>query len=506
MRPTSRRPAQGTLPPMPSRQQVEKAKILHGAKIIAMQRKAEQNYKDAVGAWEAVLQLDPVDVFAWCELGTCWMNLNQLDAARACFKQARRVKPSYVPPMIALADLETYAKPSRPHKALALLELAATKLHANDPNAVPYHVARANAYAELKRYDEAERAAWRAIQIRQDWPPAWSVLGNTLTDQGKFEAAMPVNKKAWEMTGDTRLAMNYALACLASGHWQEGWDAYGERLKDPNHEGYRRFAPIPYWDGQAMEGDLLVFCEQGLGDFIQFSRYLKFLRDKVRGRVILELWPTQMSLAEAMALPVDEIVAIPEIGKPKVHFDRWMALISAVKYSGLLSLDEVPPAIPLNLPPTTREEKKQAAIIWYGNPEFGGADRRDIPLELLKPVIESRPDLTWWCPSPEKRAEADVKRTALPIHIIKGSLRESAARLHDSTLLVSCDTGPAHLAGTMGVPVHLLIPNIWDWRWGKGDTTTWYPSMRLWRQHHFRDWKGIIGELAATLALGTTLR
>lgn len=489
----------------PNAKDVERAHLLEASKLIARNHKASQNFKDAIGAWETVLTLDKTDVFAWCELGTCWMNLNQLDAARACFKQARRLKPSYVPPLLALADLETFAKPSRARKALSLLELAASKLGPNDLNAAPYHVSRATALAELKRYDEAERAARHAMSLRQEWPPAWSVLGNILTDQGRFEDAIPVNKRAYEMTGDTRLAMNYALACLSVGRWQEGWDAYEARLRDPNHEGYRRFHPTPYWDGKPMKGNLLVFCEQGLGDFFQFGRYLPLLRHLVDGDIILELWPSQMAIAEDMDLGVDRIVHIPELGPPKVKFDRWMALISAVKFSGKLALSECPAPVAIRHEPLSTPGS--AAIIWYGNPEFGASDRRDIPLEALRPIIESRPDLHWWCPSPEQRAADDIKRTGLPIEQKRGTLRESAARLAASDFLVSCDTGPAHMAGTLGVPVHLLIPSIWDWRWGAKDATTtpWYAGTRIWRQHHFRDWKGVCQELAAALSLSVTL-
>lgn len=461
-------------------EEVEKAHLLQSFQTLARSQMNRQEYKDAIGSLEAVLTLDPKSYGDWCELGTCWINLQNREAAEACFRQAHRLKPTFASALVALADLECSKRPADGRRAMQYLERARAHLRFGEANELPYYVARVHALEALGKLEQAEETARYIVDKAPTWANGLMALGNVLAARGKHLDALPFAKQAWDSTGDTRLAMNYALSSLCLGDWETGWRAYEARLKDPNHEGYRRFGKAKYWNGEPLEGNLLVYCEQGLGDLVQFSRYwiMPKITTAVRGKILIEVWKSQLEIASILFkdLPYCQVVEIPELGTPKVEYAAWCGMMSGPRLSGHPGLDSVPPAsVKLG-----KYYVGDVALIWYGNPEFAAADLRDLSLECFRGYITAHPELTFWTPIPELRAMQDITQSRLPVKQVKGTLKQCWERLAASKLVLACDTGTMHMAALAGVETHLFIPEHYDWRWMQGGRV-WYENLTIHR-------------------------
>lgn len=238
---------------------------------------------------------------------------------------------------------------------------------------------------------------------------------------------------------------------------------------------------LPYhlrwvWDGRSFEGrNVLVRCYHGLGDALQFARYLPVLRQHV-GSLTLEA-PASLIPLLAQLPGIDRLVPfLTHAPLPPSECDlEIMELPFALK----LPPDAVPPpyikSAPAALPNGT------IGLCW----QAGDWDReRSIPQELLAPLT-SQPSITL-------RTEPTELNVLNPQGCPKDMLA-TAALIAGVDLLVTVDTMVAHLAGAMNVPAWLLLKYDADWRWLRGRSDSpWYPSLRLYRQTSPGDWRSVV--------------
>ncbi|WP_413206247.1 tetratricopeptide repeat protein [Rhodospirillum sp. A1_3_36] len=283
---------------------------------------------------------------------------------------------------------------------------------------------------------------------------------------------------------DSRLALAHAL--LARGAWAEGFALYEARLALP---GWQRAAlTAPSWDGSALEGrSLLVTAEQGLGDGVQFLRYLPQISGA--GRVIVECHAPLRRLIEAIPT-VDLVVPFsPEGNLPPTDLRVALGSLPGLIAQGAPLEDAVPyPPFPLApvTPPITETPRKGTGLalgmVWRSSdrPEL----RRDPPREALA-SLSACPGIRWtslqWgdaSPSFPPPFPMDMAPIAQARDLL------DTARIIDSLDgVVTVDTVVAHLAGAMGKPCWVLLGSRPDWRWGNGaPITPWYPTARLFRR------------------------
>ena len=147
---------------------------------------------------------------------------------------------------------------------------------------------------------------------------------------------------------------------------------------------------------------------------------------------------------------------------------------------------------------------RRVGIVWAGNPAHRNDSARSIPPALLQQLISAHQDLQVICMQHGVRA-GELGLTASE-YTESGDWLATARELCTLDVLISADTGLAHLAGALGVPVWLLLPHVPDWRWGpSGSGTPWYGTMRLFRQTARGDWSGVLRQVSAALtaAIGT---
>jgi hypothetical protein len=258
------------------------------------------------------------------------------------------------------------------------------------------------------------------------------------------------------------------------------------------------------WDGTPVEGRrVLVRCYHGLGDTIQFARYLPALHTIAREVIV---W-AQPALLDLLATLPGAVTLLPlHDGAPDVPYDVDLEIME-LPYVFRSTLETIPAAVPYLRAPSAfaREprERPRIGVVWRAG---DWDDTRSIPFRQLLPLFESG-YAEWWSLQRECR---DEERHA-DLHWLEGeagagadTIAGTAALIQQMDLVISIDSMPAHLSGALGVPVWTLLPHRADWRWlTDRDDTPWYPTMRLFRQAHAGDWAGVIADVTQSVAART---
>ena len=380
------------------------------------------------------------------------------------------------------------------------------------PDFAEGHYNLGKAFEKLDKLAEAEVSYRRALKRKPDYFDAWFNLAISLSDQCKLRDAQRCYQQALATKPDDVDAnWNLSLIFLLSGNLKEGWQKYEWRLKQPK---YRFLQPQKKrWRGEeALDKTLLVRAEQGLGDVIQFIRFIPLLKPRV-GRVLFECQPSLTPLLRNFS-GIDEIYSRnADLSPPDVPYEVDSPLLSL---PGILevSLDSIPADAPYILPGKERVEewKKRIpsdsgrfkiGIVWAGHVGHRGNTKRSISLLSWAPLAGIRRLTFFSLQIGESAAEARNPPQGMNLVDLTGSIvdfADTAAFLSHLDLIISVDTAVAHLAGSMGKPVWTLLPFAPDWRWllGRKDTP-WYPTMRLFRQRAPGDWKGVFTEVATDL-------
>jgi tetratricopeptide (TPR) repeat protein len=371
------------------------------------------------------------------------------------------------------------------------------------------------ALASERQWPEAEESFRRVVFLNPDLADAYNNLGITLKEQGKHEDADGAFRRAIALKPDHAGAhYNLGMHLLLRGDFDQGWDEYEWRW--PVLHGVPVGGP-PFaqavWDGSPLNGrTILLYTEQGLGDTIQFLRYVSVVRAR-GGRVVVEVHQALADLLEGSG-EIDQ--AVPK-GASRPAFDVQASLMSLPRI--LKSrIDTIPGTVPyLSVDPRRaaywREELAalggfKVGIVWQGSPKHRNDRVRSVPLAEFAPLAEIDGVRLIALQNGAGREQLPGFAAMHPIldwgSRIEASARplvEAAAILKGLDLLISVDTAPAHLAGAVGAPVWLAVPFTPDWRWLlERDDSPWYPTMRLFRQSRPGDWRGVFARLTRAVA------
>jgi len=428
---------------------------------------------------------------------------------------------------------------NEPELAIGPLNDLLTKLPDNP--AIWFNLGRASVAAD--RYGEAERCFRKALLLSPDSPSIWLRMGEVLLKRNSFAEAEACLQKAHRLAPESidillvlgasllqqgknddafdccrkMLAIdpecvearyNSAQLQLRSGDYQAGFASFEARLAMSSLQVDGRSYSQPRWDGSPLEGrSILVFGEQGLGDVIQFSRYLPLLAGR-GGRVILEVDPPLIPLFTDFP-GVSEVVP-KSATAPRT--DVYVQLLSLPYFFGT-TLETVPNKIPYLVPDGTKvagwrqllesEAVCRIGLVWRGNPRNPMDQERSCPLADFAPLT-SLPGARFYSLQVGEGADKITSSEAgMELVDLTGRLRDlsdTAAFIAGLDLVIGVDTAVVHLAGAMGKPVWILLSHAADWRWivGRQDSP-WYPTARLFRQERRGDWDGVITRVRDTL-------
>jgi hypothetical protein len=320
---------------------------------------------------------------------------------------------------------------------------------------------------------------------------------------------------------DLGAAAGRARALLLAGRWAEAWPAFEVRFRLMRHppqvtrrgpDGEPR--PVPRWLSGAPPKSLLVLDEQGMGDTIQFLRFLPRLA-RLGTRLTLVTHPRLFHLVRSLGIDV----SLRRMGEPGsvAGIDAWCPLLSIPGALGLAEADLAPdkpaylaagpPRIGIDLPGGS--DLFRIGLCWQGNPEAPVDQGRSAPLAAFAPLaaldgvelvsLQSRHGLDQLDTVP---FAARIRRPGPGFDAGEDAFVDTAALMARLDLVVSVDSAVAHLAGALGRPVFTALRRSQvDWRWGlEGTRTVWYPTMRLFRQPRPGDWWGAVMAMAGAVA------
>lgn len=461
----------------------------------------------AEAAYCAALKLAPAFESALLGLGNLYLELNRLGEARPLLESLVRLRPDLADGLYDLGQValrqNSFAEAAQRFSAVLAI----------DPGRSDACNSLGVALLRLNRYDEARDLFVKVLDTNPESSDALCNLGVCYHWSGRVDLAIICFEKLLARFPDhVEGHFNHALALLAAGRFQEGWLKYEWRFRRgrPIPE---RHTDIPRWEGQAIAGRrLLICCEQGYGDSIQFVRYVQLLKND-GATIFIE---GQDRLITRLLGMVPGVAAAFPRGEAVPHVDFQIPMMSLPLALGGRSW---PPPVPpyLNIPAELAEkwrnrlsscEGLKVGLAWAGNKEHGNNRNRSILPALLGP-LESVQGVAFVSLQFGPAANPDF--TLLDLTGEAGDFLESAALVNCLDLVITIDSAVAHLAGALGIPVWLLLPYNNDWRWMRDRCDSpWYPSMRLFRQETHGGWGAVIshvvGELACFAGTGAVVK
>ena len=496
-----------------------------------------QQWPEAVAVFRQALEKKPQYPEALNGLGQALKGNGQYDAAREAFVQALVQRPRFLEALfnlgVTLQALERWpdavsaykrALEIAPHSVDVLGNLgnslrsarefsAATIIHQKlvslCPNHAPAYNSLGNSLLGLKRFADAKAAFDHALALHPDDPNTLCNLGNVHLAQNQLDLAIGFYRCALQIQpGFAQAVFNEGLVQLLKGDLREGLPKYELRwvLK---RKACADQPPRGTWSGDTpVEGKtLLLCCEQGLGDTLQFIRYVALLN--ARGaKVILRV---QAALKQLLSsLPGVTLVTAEEETLPA--FDLYCLLLSLPLAFGT-ELSTIPAAFPYIQAPAAkvgywREKLNRSpglkiGIACSGNPQHRNDYNRSCPLDAFRPLAAATRCALYLLQKEVKPADATTLAQSQDFIDLSPKLHDftdTAAVIANLDLVISVDTSVVHLAGALGKPVWTLLPFAPDWRWMlERNDSPWYPSMRLFRQPKPDDWTSVMARVAAEL-------
>lgn len=473
--------------------------VLHNrGKLLAEQKRP----LEAVASYDRALARDPRRAEIWNSRGIALQALGNPGAAIESFNRALAVNPGDTAVLLNRTRSELAAGDAA--AALATLDQPAARRQAD----ADYWSLRGNVLHELDRFDDAIEAHRRVLTINPRSADGEADLANDLRQSGRSEEALTAYERALALApGHSGALYGRGTLLLFLGRYREGWTDFEARRAVPGWPD--RGVSTPEWDGSDPTGKtILVHAEQGLGDTIQFCRFLPLLQ--ARGaRVIAEVPQILKRLLDSLGVPVVAWSNAPpahDLHLPMMSLPERLGVGDAVAgpASPYLSVDSgLVDAWRARLP----GGPVRIGIAWQGNPNAKVDRVRSVPLRAFAPLA-GLPGVT--LVSLQKGAGVEqlaelppgMRVEILPEDFASGpdSFLDTAAVISALDLVVSIDSAVTHLAGALQRPLIVALKAVPEWRWmASGETSPWYPSAQLFRQSRPGDWDELMVRIAAAV-------
>lgn len=465
-----------------------------------------KRHDEAEASYRRAIRINPSFAQAHSNLGVVLHDLNRLDEAVSCYRTALELNPDYVRAHnnlgAALHDLR------RADEAEACYRRV---LQLSPDHADAYRNLGATLH-DLDRLDEAEACYHKALQLNSRDADAYNYLGVTLRELGKLSDSETAFRRALEINprcADTRHNLSHTL--LSLGKLAEAWPEYEYRWDAQAIKTMQRpVTALPQWTGQTpLPTDrLLIFNEQGMGDKIQFSRYLALAAQRFPGGVSIVAAAPLLTLFRRSFPNIEILDAVPA----DQTVWQWQCPLLSLPLALGTRLETIPNQVPYLIPDPIRMDYWQSKIaalelpaavrkigvVWKPGSKMKNAALRALSLQQLSPLL-NQPGCI--CFSLQKEPDPDKAPWIASGKLIDWSdeftdFDDTAALAANLDLVVSVDTAVAHLTGSLGRPIWLLNRHASEWRWLRDRADSpWYPTMRIFTQPRRGDWENVIRQL-----------
>lgn len=464
--------------------------------------------EEALKSYQQAITLKPDLVEAYNNMGNIFHRRGAWDMAIKCFRMAIKTSPGFVDAYVNLGntlkrkgDLETAVQWYQ--KALTIA-----------PDHAGAHNNLGNVFLQKEDLEPAAGHYDAALRKEPGYADALNNRGTVYKKEGRFTEALAFYEKALAAApGFAGAHMNRANILLLRESFHEGWLEYQWRLhtggEQPQFAQFLDHVMTKKWDGSPpgeKERRLLVFTEQGLGDTIQFARFLPLLKSRHGWeRVVLLCQNALIELLEGFP-GIDELLPFPGDGNYGGTFDRCIPLLSLPAVLGITDTSAFSGTAETRVPyffvsPESAAQWEldegvfRIGIAWAGNPLHPNDHNRSCRLADFMPLARVPGVVFYSMQKGEPSAQAADPPRGMVLKDVSRRLNrfsDTAALMANLDLVISVDTAPVHLAGALGVPVWTLLPFDPDWRWllDRPDSP-WYPTMKLFRQPKAKDWPAV---------------
>jgi tetratricopeptide (TPR) repeat protein len=493
--------------------------------------KRQGRHEEAVQVFDKAIQLKPDAPGLWTNLGHALVELRRPAEAELAFQHALKLDPIHAAAADAMARLLNTLK--RPQEALTYADLA-DRLQ---PNKASILSIRAIILHQLKRFQEAiaagtrahalepanvgictniglsclllcrgeEALTWldRALVLQPDVVTTLNSRATALRLLRRFDEAIATYARVKALDPENVEAdLGLGHMHLSLGNFEAGWIGYEARLRQPYFLSYPKLSQ-PMWRGEAsIAGKTVLICaDEGLGDQIQFARYVPMVA-ALGAQVILVV---EQPLQELMSTLPGVSQCLPKVVGPLPPFDLHCPL-SSLPMMFRTRTDSIPAQIPyLSSPAESRaqvwenrlgpHDRLRVGLVWSGNPGHGNDHNRSIPFRALIPLLECHARFVSLQkdPRPEDRAALRERADVVDLTDYLSDFTETAALISRLDLVITVCTSVAHLAGALGHPTWILLPYAACWRWQLDcEDSPWYPTVRLFRQTETCDYGEVV--------------
>lgn len=461
-------------------------------------------YQEAVNSYTSAFSLKSDYVDAYNNCGNAYITLKRFEEALTCFQKAIEIDPKYAYAYNGVGNVLMELK--RFDEALVSYEKAITL-----NSATPFpHNGMGHVLQELKRFDDAILGYEKVMSLVPNSAGAYTNKGLAMQGLRNFDEALQNYNKAIELNPEMADPhWNKALLKILRGEYEEGWQLYEyRRYKQDLKDSYPIYEQ-PLWLGQNLVSTQVIYIypEQGLGDFIQFCRYITLV-EKLGAKVVLKVPNPLYALIKTMKLSAK----IVRNGEEVDEFDFHCPIMSLP-----LAFKTTVETIPSNIPYFFSDQLKKSywerkftyaakslkvGLVWSGSKDHKKDHDRSLRLEQLKPLF----DLPVAFYSLQKEVREEDQATLSQLSQIQqysqelNDFSDTAAMVDNLDLIITVDTSVAHLAGAMAKNVWIMISYLPDYRWMLDrDDSPWYPTAKLFRQPAVGDWESVIGNVKVAL-------
>lgn len=429
----------------------------------------------------------------------------------------RTPKPPHRPPVVNSGSTESSTIAKLLQEGVALHsqgKLGAAKqiydkILQKQPNHFDALQLTATIYSQVKQHEVSLQFFDKALQINKTNAAVFNNRGNALKELQRFDEALTSYDDALRIKPDfAEATWNKSLLLILTGNYADGWMLYEARLeKEDTKKNYPRYPQLAWRGQEDIQGKkILIHSEQGLGDSIQFIRYLEQIH-QLGAEIILEVPKTLAVLVSTIKTPITVI----EKGSKLPEFDAYCPLLS-LPYVFKTTVDTIPSVVPYLSADKQKVSEwdsrlgvkthKRIGLVWSGSAGHKNDHNRSIPLEVFDDLLKL--PVEWHSLQKEYRTEdknfldshPEVKQHQDKL----GDFTDTAALIECMDLVISVDTSVAHLAGALGKTTWILLPFFPDYRWMlEREDCPWYPTAKLLRQDDEREWKKVILELSKKL-------
>ena len=442
------------------------------------------------------LEVDPHNPRTLNNLGIALKDLMQLDEAVSVLDTAIIMKPDYAEAYISRAAV--LQKLNSLKDALADLNKA---IAINPNNAVGYNN-RGVVLKDLERPSEALASYDQAILLKRDYAEAHNNRAIVLQGARRLSEALAGYDEAISINpGFVEAHWCKALLLLLSGNYQDGWDLYEWRLKlNAFRNNYPQLQTSAWHASDNIDGKrILIYSEQGFGDIIQFCRYLPKVQS-LGGKIILDIPRSLISFISTLRC---DMTVIAEGDQPP-DFDIHCPLMS-LPHIFRTTVETIPAEIPYLFPEQDkvsrwqvrlgRKEKLRVGLAWSGSRTNRDDGDRSIKIEYFIPLLDLPIE---WHSLQKERQSSDLEVLECYSNVCQhqdelADFSDTAALIECMDLVITVDTSIAHVAGSIGKSVWILLPFSPDYRWMLDQVDSpWYPTARLFRQPVRGDWSTVV--------------